>query len=36
MVKDIMGIPAKGAWHCYVHKLRAWVAGMTGSPSVPT
>ena len=35
MVKDIMGIPAKGAWHCYVHKLRAWVAGDDGLPVRP-
>lgn len=35
MVKDIKSIPAKGAWHCYVHKLRAWVAGDDGLPVRP-
>ncbi len=35
MSVDIKNLPAKGSWHCYVHKLRAWVGGDDGLPVRP-
>lgn len=35
MSGDITKLPAKGVWHCYVHKLRAWVTGEDGFPVRP-
>jgi hypothetical protein len=28
-------LPQAGVWHCYVHKLRAWMAGGDGVPVRP-
>ena len=33
--KDVTSLPQKGQWHCYVHKLRAWVSGDDGLPVRP-
>lgn len=33
--KDALALPQKGVWQCYVHKLRAWVAGHGGLPVRP-
>lgn len=32
---DVLSLPQKGVWQCYVHKLRAWVAGNGGLPVRP-
>ena len=33
--EDLTSLPRKGVWQCYVHKLRAWVAGDGGLPVRP-
>ena len=33
--KDVLDLPQKGTWQCYVHKLRAWVQGDDGVPVRP-
>ena len=35
MSADIMNLPQKGSWHCYVHKLRAWIRDDDGLPVRP-
>ena len=30
-----MNLPQKGSWHCYVHKLRAWIRDDDGLPVRP-
>lgn len=32
---DVLSLPQKGVWQCYVHKLRTWVAGDGGLPVRP-
>ena len=31
----VVRLPQDGVWHCYVHKLRAWMAGADGVPVRP-
>ena len=35
MSADIKNLPQKGSWHCYVHKLRAWIRDDDGLPVRP-
>ena len=35
MSADILNLPQKGSWHCYVHKLRAWIRDDDGLPVRP-
>ena len=35
MSADIKNLPQQGSWHCYVHKLRAWIRDDDGLPVRP-